>query len=433
MTTQEEAEDVFSDLMSEQINAHEMAENGWGNGPYVMDDISDSSIVGTLYEDHPAAEYIELPRFELHVADGERTQLLQMQGEIDILSGIYTEDDLETMTGDLPEHFDQVSIHESTYNDQFLFNWQNPHLARRGVRRAIVTAIDLPNMFLNADMPAEAAAAREYNYQTNLAESIARQYIDDDVMESLYRYPPESDYDLAAEFMEDAGYTLEDDEWVHEDGEVAEVILHSTTWDNYVVWCETVRSQLSDFGFRTELQTMEDNAYYDRIGNNTYEIGPYWLEFNDVPWNIFRVTPNQWGPTTIRDVPGYDYGEVSSADELDADTDVQGRPLVTEIPEEPGALDLSGGSIEIDLIEIFEDLSDPETSEERRAEGFELCARWYNFDVPDWRHGDGSLDGWAGNVRDFDFPEGGAAETDATRGSNERYLVQSGTVLPRYE
>ena len=439
--TQDEVDEIMSDIQGVNIDGWDVLENQYGYGPYqfVPENATDTEVVGTLRDDHPAAEYIDIPELVLHIAEGgsEREELLARDGAFDIQSGVHTQPDLVTMREEAPEHFEQMSVYQGFGSTQVLFNWDHKDLGNRWVRRAIVEASDWPNMLANADNVVEAANARNNKYWAYNSQPLLEAWIDQDVLDQFYGYTPESNFDQAAEFMERGGYTQEDGVWVDENGDSVQLEYLAGAWDDLVIYMETMRSNLEEFGFEGELVTVDDWPMYQRVDENQYDIVPMWIGGGGqpYPWLYYRTSPGWQETNFVRRVEGLTdwVWEWEVPEEDRPETDVQGRSLFPTIPEEPGALEVEGDGIELDIVQMTQDLMHGDTSTSRRREIVELFARWANFNQPDVWMTEGQLRGYAANTRDYHFPEGGGREMTDEFIDYDIYYIKTGMVQPVYD
>ena len=440
--SQDEVDEILSDLEGHNVDGWDILEEQIGYGPYIFDpdDATDTEVVGYVNEDHPAAEYIDIPELVLHIAEegSEREDLLEQEGMFDIRNGVHTQVDLETMEEEVPDHFEQMAVYQNFGSTQILFNWDHKDLGNRWVRRAIVEATHVPNMFLNADQEVDAASAEQNQYWAYMSAPVLETWVDEDVLNEFHQYTPENNFDQAAEFMEEGGYEQDGDGlWVDENGDPVQLELLAGAWDELTIYMETMRSNLEEFGFQADLVTVDEMPMYDRIDENQYDIVPMWIGGGDpFPWQYYRTTPGWQEVNFIRRVEGLtDWVWEWEVDEEDRpDTDVQGRPLNPVIPEEPGALEVEGDGIELDSVQMVQDLMDGNTSRERQREITELFARWANYDVPDFWMSEGDLYGYMANTRDFMYPDDpqGREMIDEFI-SHDEYLILTGMVQPRYE
>lgn len=440
--TEDELEEIRGDLESESIDGWHILENQLGHGPYVFDadDATETEIRGYLNEDHPAAEYIDIPEVIVHFAenDTERDNLLFERGDYSIVDGVHTEVDLETLVDEAPDGFSQQVVYpEVGGGDQILFNWDHKDLGNRWVRRACVEATHFPNMLLNAGQEVSAAAASNNQYWSYMSSNILETYVDDDVLNQLYQHTPESNFEQAAEFMERGGYTQNSDGlWVDENDDPVQIEFLGGYNDERPIYMETMRSNLEEFGFQGDLVILDGQPMFDRIEENQYDIsvihlgtaGPY-------PWRYYRTTPGWQELTCIRQVQGVQdwVWEWEVPEEERPEYDVQGRDLHPVIPEEPGALEVEGDGIQLDLVDLMIELRDAEISFERRSEITELIARWANFEQPDAWMMEGQLTGFLGDD-DYVYPDSVEGRVAAGETNNhQEYLVQTGMVQPKYD
>ncbi|MFB6140968.1 MAG: hypothetical protein ABEJ26_11085 [Halosimplex sp.] len=122
--------------------------------------------------------------------------------------------------------------------------------------------------------------------------------------------------------------------------------------------------------------------------------------------------------------------------------DTQGKPIVQQVPDEPGAFDAPeeagkapdlDNATEVNLVETVNKIRQPGNSEEELQELYRTCARYYNFYLPHFPFHQ-YLSGVWGNVRDFDWPSPDARAFDYERSfSIEDVLVLGGIAQASYD
>ena len=159
------------------------------------------------------------------------------------------------------------------------------------VRQAIAYAIDREqNGFVSLG---ESGVAVEY--MTGLADGLTESWLSDEALDSLNIY--EYDLDKAAELMESAGYTLNDDgKWVDADGNTLSFEL--TFPQEYADWsaaAENATAQLNDFGFDITARGVQFQQHPQDIYDGNFEMAiRNWGLGDPIPARSFLEAYNRY-------------------------------------------------------------------------------------------------------------------------------------------
>ncbi|MFC7195386.1 hypothetical protein ACFQL4_13265 [Halosimplex aquaticum] len=277
---------------------------------------------------------------------------------------------------------------------KLVVDWRNDHLARRGVRRAILATIPVDDVaeVTNWGEPTER--------QTGLAAPAGRQWLPASVRESLHRYPVEADVERAAEHMRAAGYTRdENDMWRDSDGRRARLNIGTPVWSDYVSAGTMVESSLSRFGFDVSIDRIPNTRIYYEVSNHTYDL-TLW-DFDGRPHRAYDVTSD--GATSI----GYGVSDPA------VETSSQGKPVEVSVPETPGDVDAPESDRRtVNLVDTWRTIEGP-TDRAATVEAVSTFATWWNDALPDI-YLNTEVTGLWGNTRDFAWP---SYETDSEYGT----------------
>ncbi|MFC4439977.1 MULTISPECIES: ABC transporter substrate-binding protein [Natrialbaceae] len=366
-----EIEDRMADEMPLHIST--VAEEGLGNGPFKIVDYS--------------TEGIDL---EFLLAEDDAVAQRLQGGDIDFGYSL-----LQTWVGEemAADHVADIHRCDDTFMRRIEIFGRGPgseHLRKREVRRAIAHAVDNRHVSNNYSAPSTAREA-----QTGLTAEVTSNWLDDDYVADYLEYPFEADEDGATELMERAGYELEDDRWVDEDGD--RVSFEIVIPDHNTNIGRTVSDQLANFGFEIDFDVLEGATYRA----NTEETINFDMTVGEHggliahPFYYFRHDHTHsldMGDTgVIEDV--LEEGETRAP--------YNGREIVIEISSNVGDEDPSGSTEEINLFELDQEWR--VTAEEDRSREIAEIFSWYwNFHLP-------GIDlvevrsGTFGNTRDFEF------------------------------
>lgn len=330
-----EGEDEIESVREEVASFRQ--EEPFGCGPYRVTDVDTNTLFGEPHEGHPTHEVLEGLPLETQRHEGNQGLLeLGLGGEVDDIGGIVlSEDNLNQ----LKEDFNLFSA-TNLEGLGVYFNHENEHLGKENVRRAIAHVLDREQIAINA-------AGLEYKNPVEFPTGIngtlggnPRNWIGDD-LDNFEPYG--SGEDAATTLLEDEGYSLDGGSWVGPDGNTVELELVSPGgWTDWESAFNTVDSQLSQFGFETELRTRDAPTWEsENIGNGDYDLTPYW-----------------WGGASPHPFNGFD-ALVDSREQQGASI-----PQTVEVPMPVG--DPDGSTQEIDLVDRVSQI--PTASEEEEQE-----------------------------------------------------------------
>lgn len=383
-SSESERQDVTDELLQMTISTEEFVEQGLGSTLFKIEDFNSSETLAVKQDDHPWADRTDIEEIRVipNVESGTNVRQLERNNELDMTQ--YITDDRASGYPDNLENIYELSH----YNCQkFMLNWENEHLANRSVRRAIISAIDIPSIVEGAAQTGMLAEPTQV--QTGIRETIEDRYLGDGFTDQLIQYPVEADEGTATEYMEEADYSMEDGTWVSPDGEPVEFNIITQSSNAQTQQANIFGDQLARFGINREVTTVGQD-YYSRVQN--------W-EF-DIAW-MWHVALPYWHPTAY--FSNNFYGLLAGDPDSDSATGPTGVPFETEIPEEVGAKEVSGGGVEINPAELMNELT-AASSEEETIELTEQLVQWVNYDLPSIIHLQENR-GFGGDVENFSFPD----------------------------
>ncbi|GCF15862.1 hypothetical protein Harman_37970 [Haloarcula mannanilytica] len=390
-TTKSAREDVTNDLLQMTIPTQEFVDQGLGSTLFRIEDFNSSETLAVKQEDHPWSDRTNIEEIRVlpNVESGTQVEQLEKSNELDMTQYI-----TENQRSDYPDNLQNV-YKLSHYNCQkYLLNWNNKHLGNRAVRRAIISAIDIPSIVDAAAQTGMLASPTQV--QTGIRETIEEMYLGEDFTDQLIQYPVEADAETARGYMQDAGYSMDGDTWVGPDGDtiVFDIITQSSVSQSQPT--KVFSDQLNDFGMETNM-----NA----IGQDYYSKLQEW-EF-DIAW-IWHVALPFWHPTAY--FSNNFYGVLAGDPDSGEDTGPTGVPFTTEIPGEVGAAEIGSDPVEIKPAQLMNNLVGA-SSEQETIEMTRKLVRWFNFDLPSIVHLQENR-GFGGDVENFDFPDPEEARLD---------------------
>ncbi|NGM67744.1 ABC transporter substrate-binding protein [Natronolimnobius sp. AArcel1] len=265
----DEATELVSDFQEWSPEIDEVV----GNGPFELVEVTDTSFVTEVYDDHPNADNIY---FEEYVIEHHEDQVLAfMEGAVDAI-GLNLPDSPDVME-QLPDHHEINRDFDHLWSILFNFgdySWSDspasdptnqPITADENVRKAIAYALD-------RDQIATSVPSEYELYE--LPPTFLNQTAVDEGLVDIDGYDNyDTDLERATELMEEAGYELDDDMWYDEDGEPAELELLAQSGTSVQVDAlDSVQYQLNEFGFDANLNAVDEATYGESRFNGDHDL-----------------------------------------------------------------------------------------------------------------------------------------------------------------
>lgn len=381
-TTTNERESVTQEFLQMTIPTEEYVEKGLGSGLFEIKDFNSSETLGVKRDDHPWADRTDIEEIRLlpNIESGTQVDQLARNNELDMIDYI-PENQISGYPDDLENYYKL-----NHYNTQkYMLNWNNPHLARRPVRRAIISAIDIPAIVDAARQAGTLSSPTQV--QTGIRDTIEDKFLGKGFTDKLIQYPVKADKETATAYMKDAGYTLENGAWVGPDGGKINFKIITQSAVSQSQPTNVFSDQLNDFGMATEVNAIGD-SYYTQIQE---------FEF-DIAW-MWHVAVANWHPKAY--FSNNFYGILVGDPKSENETGPTGVPFSLEIPKEVGAKQIDNG-VEIKPAQLMRDL-DSAASRKEVMEITRKLVRWVNYDLPAIVHLQENR-GFGGDTANFQFP-----------------------------
>lgn len=431
---------ILKELGSDNVSFFRLADEGWGSGLYRIessDDISVKRALAKKRDDHPN-EHATIPNLKITFATADRMQIITNQGQVDIDGGVVTEQGGAQSRASLPDYVQEIQQYRQSGGDQVLFNWNNPHLARLWVRRAIVAAADWKAIGGNGWGPGRSIPIENH---TGLLDSASENTFSKEFLDKLYAYPMDSDIALAKKWLKKAGYSKQGSNWISPDGKTLSLSLKYVGGINdYVGATQTLKANLENLDINIKYEGLNwaattkalkpHNVNYDLMmfwAGNPYIWDSYWTDGHWSTQQLLGGDPNDEPPWHV---------------DPDDKRDTEGRPIETEIPKQIGSIDapnkagrnpdLSNG-LSINVAKLVREFRNPGITDERFTKTARMCARYYNFYITDFKFHQYPWGLW-GNVRDFSFPPKDHDANLVSKGfSGDDYQVLGGITQLKYD
>lgn len=371
-TTDQERDEITADIVNTRIDIQEFIDEGMASGVWKPVDWDETSVTFEKNEGHAWADEFVYDRLIAHTCDGAACDELMKNDDIDVGPGQYPTELRDVSPGHLR------TIHESRAraSRNLYFRNLNEHTGNRWVRRALFTVLDLN--FLVDFWQGEGGFIKQN--QSGMDRSLEARYFDSEFIDSLYEYPIGGDEELASEFMRQGGYERNGQGKWAKGGEVAEFDFASPSGSLYMTLSQAINDVWQGFGVEPNLTARDWGYLVPNLQDGTGDIDvTLWLSgwsrgdprdyFNPTnPFFLHLYTPGTDDPDAWLD-EGY------------RNSQNNGRPIVVEIPEDPGDIYLEGSTREINLLDRWEDFLEADT----RGEAIEVVRDfvvYFNYDLP---------------------------------------------------
>lgn len=416
-TTEDDTQPIHDDVHSARVSLEDYADNGYGSGLYEIDPetINQASVTLTTRDDHPNDQWT-IPEMEVLFADADRWPTLARHGQLDLGEDIVQEETGEINRQILPDHMQELHRYQMPNGDHFAMNWNNPHLARLWVRRAIVAAIDWIDYGANG-WGADNSITNQYD--AGCTDPIQQSWFSEDFLDSLHQYPREQELETAADYLQRAGYTGSmSDGWTGPGGrELAITLDQHTGIADWTGAYQTAQAHLQELGINVTLEPLDPPTWQQRMGqgnvaNPSYTATNMWSDSPPI-WRYYNVNGQWWTYPLVGGDPDSGWAGDADPQDLQSDVDNHGRPFVQDVPTEAGAFeapdeagptfDVPVETEEVNLADECVNLRRSDTTEDEFMESARKAARYYNYYLPFFCFHSYPQGQW-GNVRDFHFP-----------------------------
>lgn len=390
-TTQGEVDSIFADLGETQVGLEKITNDNLGCGLYKpdLDRTTPNEIVATKQEDHRAAGLTNLEEIKLVVVGDAQVRATRLRNN-------------ENDIGDqLNQNFEWIDLYNNQNCDarQLAHNlggggwnlrigYNNKHMRRRGVRRAILHAYNHEQVAtlttgLQSPTPGRGAEA-------GLVPKVHPTFLGQDWIENnLIDYGTGTQVDKINENMQAAGYTKNSNGmWVDSDGDTPTV--RTMTWgSSRLTAAEVLSENLSQNGFEANSVAIEGGAAQNaqESRKDEWEVFIHWGAYTS-PTDICRY-PDVWKGSVLQNTRAVnnDWSPADNIENINVDYgDSERDPIYSRIlqpeinPVGDTSLEVSGDTITIRPIVESIRMSRANSLEELVGPARRLT--WYcNFDA----------------------------------------------------
>lgn len=368
---------VSEDLEQYQIGFEEAVEDGFGMGLFKPTQWNPNRVTLEKFEDHPRADWTNLEEWTWELVEGDQK-----------FDQAFYDDrfDMGELNFNLVEEHDQVeNIEEMRVPGvpKLSINFDNKHLGRRAVRRAIAYLVDRDEVrrVLKANF---GTPYLDHPEISGMSRPVGEEYIGADHLEQFVNYGSASRPEDAETELRSAGYTKEGGLWVDDDGDAIDGLKYITPpWGIYEQITQYLAPKLTEFGIGTEAVLPSRSNFYQRLNEN--------YEFDLVTWYHSGLHPTtsyntgtQFGPTGLDNYEevAESVEDIEEVPELTHDTSPRMKhPIRPEFPTEVGRADASSDTETLYPIMWNNVMSG--TQDEARVEELSKKLSWYyNWQVP---------------------------------------------------
>ncbi|QSB05092.1 ABC transporter substrate-binding protein [Natronoglycomyces albus] len=252
-------DDEEQDLTGE-ISTLEFQDEGYLTcGPFKIEpsDISDNIVVMKKHDKGLFTDQVKFDEVRIQKADNATAAQLLLEREIDYATHVLNPSDRDVVAG--VEGLKQLPMAASPDGVGVMLNWgRHEEFQDVRVRQALMHVINREEVGIIAQGE---DGSYPTQYVTGLADGIAERLFTSEELEDFNHY--EHDTDQATALLEDAGWTLDGDNWLKPNGDRASYELIGVSgWDDFVQSATQIGEQLNNFGFDIEvLNVPEDNPW----------------------------------------------------------------------------------------------------------------------------------------------------------------------------
>lgn len=389
-SSDKQRDEVIAELTETKIPIDQLVEEGLGLGIYKPKSWNEKEQVLELHEKHPRADQAAFDEVNFKVAkNGSAKDQLIINDEID-----YQRTTFQDTWSKAPDYLQTVFKGRGVQPRTLVFNQKDNGLKHRGVRRAFISLLDFPKL--------KKIHKKDFlkKYQTGLPAPLESQWLGQDYLDDIIKYPMEPDLEKAEEFLKMDGLEKSNGVWKDSDGEPVKFTVYTPPWAVMAAYGKSMAQQCSEFGFEVEAKTAEGGTWYQDFlnmeGGDVFPFGHGWSSLE--PLNYYNYDNHykmRLGPNagTIED--WLDQGKTQSP--------LNGRNIVLDLPKEVGGADTSSGSKTVNVYELIEELKVTQ-SKDRTAEITKTLAQYFNYDLPLLDVFPNTFGGW-GDTKDFEYPD----------------------------
>lgn len=251
-----------------------------GTGPFKVKTVTASEMILEKFPDHYAADKVDFDEVRiLRWSSNEVIWAFLMAGEIDAAHPATLKDVTEQIMARRPKM--ELALPTDWGEFAILFNMRRAPFDELNVRKAIAHAIDRKQL---REVTYYYAGPVE-DYAHGVLKSFEDQWLSKDFLKGLTLY----DYDTskAEALLTEIGFSRgADGNWLDAAGKpLAWEVNAPAAYSDWVLACENVATQLTNFGIPTECRPIDNPVYWPALTAGEYQLAIGWYA---TWWNIYH-------------------------------------------------------------------------------------------------------------------------------------------------
>jgi peptide/nickel transport system substrate-binding protein len=266
-SSEKERQKIFGEVQTWNL------EEPTGNGPFQVENQSQSKLVASIHGKNPSADKINFDKLVMKYSDGDNGKQQALLS--DNADGMRVFGAPPSVVDKLPEHIRPYFI--NIYAGRALYFQQNKKpLQKRKVRQAIAYLLDRKQMTNN--IPAPQKQYQPVKIPSNIAGQ-ATGNVDQwlsDVNDAFDRY--DQNEKRATSLLQEAGLSKQGGNWIDSSGNPFSLKLKGPSgWSDDTAILQTASDRLDQFGINTSLSSVEQTTYFgNTVPNGDYDIATSW-------------------------------------------------------------------------------------------------------------------------------------------------------------
>jgi peptide/nickel transport system substrate-binding protein len=255
---------VARNLNNHEITLKDLTDKGLGCGLWKPVQYDPTQVISEKHQDHPRADWTNLDAFEwVLIADDQKAIQAMQAGRFDMGDKLLR----QAESNDKLEIFSEFI---TTGLPKLTMNFNNKHLARRPVRRAIAHLIDHEEL-VQVIKAKQGQPYKPHRNVTGMSRMLYDQWLPNSFREKFIDYGVNAQPRKAEQTLTDAGYSKKGDVWVGPDGDSISGIQYLTPpWSIYETIGKYISPKLKNFGIKNKLIIPSSSGFW-QTWSETYD------------------------------------------------------------------------------------------------------------------------------------------------------------------
>lgn len=382
---QKARDQITKKLKKMSISSEDFKKNGYANGVFKLDEVTDKTVTLKPWKEHRLADKINVDAHRIHIATSEsRYNQLITNDKADIGRSQFP----QKLRSTSEEYLKNLSEYPTLNNIKVLINWRNrEYLKDRNFRRAMAAVIN------TKDVADAAGNGKPVPIHSGIDPSFHDRFLGSSVENYIDYKPGKTDAKLAKQFLKKSGYSVKNGTVVGPDGSKLKpmrfYIGNNKTWQ---VAGTYAFNQLKKFGFPVEknkvgrsdkIDTVTNRENMDKwdLSTESHYAGSTIHPYSYFDYRTFwgwRLTEGNFGPSegAVADLKKW----VNNGNKF---SPYNGKPIKAEVPVKIGQQELSGKTKTVNIYELFNEIQRPSADKKRQKEIISDLSWAWNFHMPD--------------------------------------------------